>query len=490
MPTKSYEIRSKLNHPVIDSDGHWAELYPVYKDFVREVGGPKMLDRFDAVYGRRMGAWYEASEQDRQRQRMRRPSYWGVPTSQDRIATLVPRVFRESLDDWGIDVAVVFPTIGLTLPRDVGDPELSTTAIKAYNLMAKELFAPYADRVIPVGVVSLATPDEAIEQLEHAKSIGLRQVVTGGTIVRTVEADAEWQPDPAKRRVYVDALGLDSPYDYEPVWRKFVEVGMALTTHSGAMGWPDRSSPTNFVANHLGHFAQSHHLFARNLLLGGVSQRHPDLRVGFLEGGVGWACNLFADLKEHWEKRNRAFLDTNLKPTNLDKTELRRQLERQADDVARFHDHIDDVLEKNLDQLHVNMTQEALTALDADSNDFNLVDIPDKDTLKQLFRRNFFFGAEADDPMTAIAFDPRMKMDLKPVLGSDIGHFDVVDATEVIEEAYELVEDGLINEDNFRDFVFGNPVKLFAGLNQDFFKGTILEREIAAELGEARTVAA
>ena len=416
MQSRSYEIRQKLNHPIIDSDGHWAELYPVYQDFVREVGGAAMIERFNKVYGRRMGAWYEASAQDRLKHRMRRPSYWGVPTSRDRIATLVPRLFRESLDEWGIDVAVVYPTIGLTLPRDVGDPELSTCAIKAYNLMAKELFAPYSDRVIPAGVVSLADPAEAIVQLEHAHSIGLRQVVTGGSVVRTVAADAEWQPDPAKRRVYVDGLGLDSPYDYEPVWRKFVELGIAVTTHSGSMGWPDRSSPTNFVANHLGHFAQSHHLFARSLLLGGVTQRHPSLNFGFLEGGVGWACNLFSDLKEHWEKRRRPFLDAHLKPTNLDRDELRRQLELQTETIVRFRDFIDDAIARNLDQLHVDMTQEELTELDATSDDFALVDIPDKDTLKNLFRRNFYFGCEADDPMTAIAFDPRMRMNLKPVL--------------------------------------------------------------------------
>lgn len=357
MSTRSYEIRKKLNHPIIDSDGHWAELYPVYRDYVREIGGLEILERFDRVYGNRMRAWYQTSAVDRSKHRMRRPPYWGVPTSHDRIATLVPRVFRESLDDWGIDVAVVFPTVGLTLPRDVGDVELSTAAIKAYNVMVKEVWADYSDRVIPVGVVTMSTPREAIEQLEFAHSLGLRQVVTGGSVVRTIEADAEWQPDPSKRRVYIDALGLDSPFDYEPVWRKFVELGMAFTTHSGSMGWPDRSSPTNFVANHLGHFAQSHHMVARSLLLGGVTQRHPELRFGFLEGGVGWACGLLSDLKEHWEKRNRAFLDSNLKPTNLDRKTLKEQLQLQARTLSRYGAHIEEVLERNLDQQHIGMSQ-------------------------------------------------------------------------------------------------------------------------------------
>ena len=123
---------------------------------------------------------------------------------------------------------------------------------------------------------------------------------------------------------------------------------------------------------------------------------------------------------------------------------------------------------------------------DRDADDFCLVQIGDKDELRRLFRKNFYFGCEADDPMTAIAFDPRMKMHLKPVLGSDISHFDVTDASEVVEEAYELVEAGLLSSENFRDFTFSNAVGLFAGMNPDFFEGTIAEDEVRRELEALR----
>jgi predicted TIM-barrel fold metal-dependent hydrolase len=484
--TRSAEIRQKLDHPIIDSDGHWAELFPVLFEYVEEVAGSDILRRFRAGYGQRFHGWYEADSATRRQHRMRRPSYWGVPTGEDRFASLVPSVFRDSLDSWGIDVAIVYPTIGLTLARDVSDRELINGVIRAYNVMVAELFKPFSDRMIPVGVVSLAEPDDAIAQLEHACSLGLRQVVTGGSIVRTVEADAEWQPDPARRRVYVDGLALDSPHDYDPVWAKFCELGIPVTTHSGSMGWPDRSSPTNFVANHLGHFAQSHHLFARSLLLGGVTQRFPELKFGFLEGGVAWACNLLGDLKEHWEKRNRKFLDANLKPTNLDRKKLREHLERYATTEKRLRGKIDDILERNLDQLECDITLEALVERDLDSDDFSRVEIDDKEELCRLFRRNFYFGCEADDRMTAVAFDPRMKMHLKPVLGSDISHFDVIDATEVVSEAYGLVEEGLMTEKDFRDFTFTHAVGLFAGMNEDFFKGTIVEDEVSRELEDVR----
>ncbi len=62
----------------------------------------------------------------------------------------------------------------------------------------------------------------------------------------------------------------------------------------------------------------------------------------------------------------------------------------------------------------------------------------------------------------------------------------MIDATEVVEEAYELVEDGLLTEDNFRDFTFSNAVGLFAGMNPDFFEGTIVEDEVRRELKALR----
>src|SRR3954464_9145024 len=284
--TKSAKVREQLDHPVIDADGHWVELFPIFFDFIAEVGSPADVDRFRTRYGHRFHGWYELTIEERRQRRLRRPSYWGVPVNvRDRAATALPGLFYDSLDDWGIDLAIVFPSVGLTLGRDIADPQLSNVALRAYNTMVSELFAPYLDRMVPVGVLSLAEPTEAIEQMEHAHGLGLKVLVTGGTIPRTIEADAQWQPDPAKRRVYIDALGVDSPHDYDPVGQKFVPPGPPVPSHSGSMGWPDRSLSSNFVGNHLGHFAQSHHTFARSLFLGGVTKRFPSLNFGFLEGG-------------------------------------------------------------------------------------------------------------------------------------------------------------------------------------------------------------
>ena len=76
------------------------------------------------------------------------------------------------------------------------------------------------------------------------------------------------------------------------------------------------------------------------------------------------------------------------------------------------------------------------------------------------------------------------------VFASDIGHWDVPDITEVTAEAHELVEKGLITEDDFRSFVFTNPASLWTGMNPDFFKGTVVERAVESELGSPRQASA
>ncbi len=54
--------------------------------------------------------------------------------------------------------------------------------------------------------------------------------------------------------------------------------------------------------------------------------------------------------------------------------------------------------------------------------------------------------------------------------------------TEVLEEAYETVEKGLMSEDDCTEFAFTNTVRLYGGMNPDFFKGTKVETAAAKVL--------
>src|SRR6202012_4456443 len=101
---------------------------------------------------------------------------------------------------------------------------------------------------------------------------------------------------------WVDTLGHDSLYDYDPVWRRCEELGVAPTFHSGGQGWGTRMSTVNNSYNQVGNFAAADEGLCRSLVVGGVPIPFPRMPFAFQEGGVAWAGALLAGLISHYEK--------------------------------------------------------------------------------------------------------------------------------------------------------------------------------------------
>src|SRR5207244_3812555 len=106
---------------------------------------------------------------------------------------------------------------------------------------------------------------------------------------------------------------------------------------------------------------------------------------------------------------------------------------------------------------------------------------------KDLFQDSFFYGCEADDPTVAWAFDTRILphgAKIRPFMGSDISHADVIDPLDCVPEAYEMIEHNILTPEQFKEFIFTNAVRLYAGPNPNFFKGTPVEAAAAEALAE------
>ena len=100
-------------------------------------------------------------------------------------------------------------------------------------------------------------------------------------IKRPIPAAARRSPELARYATWLDMFGLDSAYDYDPVWAKCVELGIAPTFHSSGRGYGMRVSVTNFTYNHIGHFAVS----GRGGMQGAVPGR-SDAAVSHAQDGV------------------------------------------------------------------------------------------------------------------------------------------------------------------------------------------------------------
>src|SRR5690242_20444516 len=80
------------------------------------------------------------------------------------------------------DYRVLFPTSVMTMVPFMRDAALRRGGTRALNTYAADLFREYADRMTPVAGIPIHTPQEAIEELEHVKSLGLKVVMLAGLV--------------------------------------------------------------------------------------------------------------------------------------------------------------------------------------------------------------------------------------------------------------------------------------------------------------------
>jgi predicted TIM-barrel fold metal-dependent hydrolase len=450
------EVRARLDHPVIDADAHVVECDFAHLDFVRQLGGAEMVERVGSVIAAAgptvKGFW------------------WGLPSgphTSDRALAQLPRYMRSRMDELGIDFGHCYTTRGLS-HMYIPDADTRRASCRALNMLYAEMYADVGDRLRPVAVIPTYTPQEAIDELEFAVLELGHKAIHIGTELRGPPRPATGRDPFLHPTQSTRSIVMDAPYDYDPFWRRCVELKVAPVCHTSSRGIGYRASPTNYVFNHLGDFANGAEFFCRSLFFGGVTRRFPQLTFGFLEGGVGWAVNLLNDIVEHWEKRNVDALERNLDPEKLD-VELLARLFREFGGPRL-----------TAERLRASPQGYTITGRPEVFDEFAACAMTEIPMLRQLFIEPFYFGCEADDRVVSVAFNRRLNplgRVLKPVFGSDIGHWDVLDATSILTEAWNLVNGKLLTPENFRDFTFVNPAMMHLAMNPDYFKGTVIEAE-------------
>ena len=337
MPS-SAEVHAALDHPVIDSDGHMAEHLPTLAPYLEQEGlslDDPRLKRLVPPDGGTDVSWHDQTPEQRTATRTPRGPWWSAPARQtiDLATALFPALLYERLDEIGIDFGVVYPSLGLVFLH-AADERFRRGACRALNRCNAEKFAPLADRLTPVAAIPMHTPDEAMAELDYAVGhLGFKAVLCAGYVQRPFAALSGAAPEVARYAFWLDQFGLDSAYDYDPVWGRARELGVSIAFHSGFIGMTPYRSPTSYVANHLSMLAEGQQSLAKSLFLGGVTRRFPGMNFAFLEGGVAWAAALYSDIVGHWEKRNLAALRAHLDPALIDRDLIVGMVGRFAPDA-------------------------------------------------------------------------------------------------------------------------------------------------------------
>ncbi|MBM4197107.1 MAG: amidohydrolase [Gammaproteobacteria bacterium] len=470
------DIRRRIGHPVIDTDGHIIEFFPAFMDFLKQVAGPQVSGRFwQGFQAQNQRSWHQLKPEERRNANVYRPAFWLSPAqnSLDRATAMLPRLFRERLPELGMDYSFVYPSIGLLVPS-MADEELRRAGCRAYNTMVAEMFRGLEDRLTAAAAIPCHTPEEALEELDHAiGKLGLKVPMVGSMVRRPLK-EPDGKPIDAPRLLdrgfWVDLLAMDSEYDYDPLWQRCVDLKVPMTFHATTQGIGLRRSTSNYCFNQTGHFAEAGHAYAKALFFGGVTHRFPTLPFAFLECGASWGAQLVCDLKERWEKRTGDALHR-LDPRKVDYALMRKLFDQYGGELLAGR---------------MSPSSEAGRAEQPYVDEFAAAGIRNIDDFYERLIPNFYYGCEADDRLAGTAFDARYTppgRKLRAMFSSDVGHWDVSDMNQVVPESWEMVEDGVMDEADFRDFMFGNPVRLFTSLDPGFFDGTAIQGEVNAMLG-------
>jgi len=192
--------------------------------------------------------------------------------------------YLRAMDQQGINAAVLYPSIGLFTPFM---PELSSAdaaaACRAYNEWIAGYCNTDASRLAGVGLVPQRDPRAAAIEARHAAKCALV-----GVMVRPNHLGDAYFDDPA----------------FTPLYEALEETGLVLAVHEGlGVRGPTIGSDRfrAFVMRHACSHTLEQMAAAAALLLGGVCEHHPELRISFLESGTGWLPYWLARLDEHRE---------------------------------------------------------------------------------------------------------------------------------------------------------------------------------------------
>jgi predicted TIM-barrel fold metal-dependent hydrolase len=473
--TEAAKLRARLNHPIVDVDMHMLEFMPAVFPYLREALGSQLFEVYRSQGPLVRRDHPPVSRKQALASRLPQTSWWGCANdTRERATIMLPALLHERMEDLGFDYCVQFTTNALS-QCSVPEDDLRIGICRGFNDYYGEVYRPYTDRIAAAGLIPMHTPEEAIAELDHCAEIGLKAVVLPEAVLRDV---AQVLPEIANgilwpgQRHWLDRYGLDSLYDYDPVWQRAKQHGFAVCFHGQLANVPGTyTSPTSYVYNHIGMFASLMAPLCKSLFLGGVTRRNEALPFAFLECGVSWAAQMLCDTLEHWEKRRMGALDR-LDPAALDFDAL-------DDLVKRYGGPLADVDES------VRRSAYAREAIDSappeQPDEFVHLGAESKQEICDLFSENLYFGCEADDRGVASAFaasNPRGTK-LKAMFSSDIGHWDVVDHETVLPEAYGLIEKGVLDADQFKDFTFTHATEMLLKANPNFFEGTAIESEAA-----------
>jgi predicted TIM-barrel fold metal-dependent hydrolase len=203
-----------------------------------------------------------------------------------------PDVQLEAMDIEGIDVAVLFPSRGLSvLTHPDRDPRFAAAIAKGYNDWLFDFCQTDTARLLGSGMISVYDIGDAVEETRRVvEELGFRSVFLRSNIINGTAWHDQY---------------------YEPLWDALEDLNLPVGFHE-ASGSRSRQSGEQFEPNFglRRVYAQplEQMMGLGSFVAGGILERHPKLRVAFLEANCSWLPWLLWRLDEGYEREADVFM--------------------------------------------------------------------------------------------------------------------------------------------------------------------------------------
>jgi predicted TIM-barrel fold metal-dependent hydrolase len=203
----------------------------------------------------------------------------------DAAGTGSPAQRVEEQDRDGLDAEVLFAAMvaGPVFWRNISHDTVYRAVIRGYNdWLAEEYCAAARDRLIGIGVIPITNVEDAIAEMQHCKRLGLKGVLLGAL------PGAKGYPTPADDRFWAVAVDLQMPVT---VHVQFYRTGPRAAEPTFKYPKEDPAVMQRLrrpFLEWLCNFGLAPSVSIAQLVLAGVFERHPDLKIFFAETRLGW----------------------------------------------------------------------------------------------------------------------------------------------------------------------------------------------------------
>ena len=209
------------------------------------------------------------------------------------------RIKEQDVD--GVDAEVLFPgqVAGPRLWRSVADDDAYRAVVRAYNdWLAEDYCSVDRDRLIGIGVLPWTGASDAIAEMEHCASMGLKAVVLGRL------PSGKGYPTPDDDEFWRAALDMDVPVTVHVEFNRDGTGGGPLFKYPRVPQELADSVSNAGIVSQLANakFARLGAINAVQLIFGGVFDRFPSLRIDFAENQIGWLPHFLEMADERYER--------------------------------------------------------------------------------------------------------------------------------------------------------------------------------------------